>query len=150
MWQHLAEGLLRPAYDQPQPGEAAVDQTAETPANTLARAGVRALAEYEADTDADDAVICPPGRTLLALLEVREVWKARRSADSHEEFADTLRLAAALASPIAPLMRAVRLRTIVIYLTESDFDPSELLVHPFSQTAREAGELGGNTGHNQL
>eukprot|EP00873_Tetraselmis_striata_P019560 jgi/Tetstr1/439824/TSEL_028235.t1 len=78
MWQHLAEGLLLPAYDQPQPGEAAVDQSAETPAG----AGVRAWAEYQADTDADDAVICPPTRTLLALLEVRELWKARRSADS--------------------------------------------------------------------
>eukprot|EP00873_Tetraselmis_striata_P013699 jgi/Tetstr1/433963/TSEL_023140.t1 len=81
MWQHLAEGLL-PACDQPQPGEAAVDQTAETPADTLACAVVRAWAEYEADTDADDAVICPPTRTLLALPEVREVRKARRSADS--------------------------------------------------------------------
>eukprot|EP00873_Tetraselmis_striata_P015666 jgi/Tetstr1/435930/TSEL_024812.t1 len=40
--------------------------------------------------------------------------------------------------------------TIVIYLTESEFDPSELLVHPFSQTVRQAGELGGNTGHNLL
>eukprot|EP00873_Tetraselmis_striata_P024071 jgi/Tetstr1/444335/TSEL_032226.t1 len=48
------------------------------------------------------------------------------------------------------LLRAVRLRTIVIYLTESEFDPSELLIHPFSQTVREAGELGGSTGHNQL
>eukprot|EP00873_Tetraselmis_striata_P029060 jgi/Tetstr1/449324/TSEL_003839.t1 len=66
-----------------------------------------------------------------------------------EEFADTLRMAVALTSHVA-LMRAVRLRTIVIYFTESEFDPSELLVHPFSQTAREAGELGGNTGHNQL
>eukprot|EP00873_Tetraselmis_striata_P000497 jgi/Tetstr1/420761/TSEL_011838.t1 len=81
MWQHLAEGLL-PAYDQSQSGAAAVDQSPETPANTLARAGVRAWAEYEADTDADDAVICPPTRTLLALMEVREVWKARRSTDS--------------------------------------------------------------------
>eukprot|EP00873_Tetraselmis_striata_P037423 jgi/Tetstr1/457687/TSEL_044234.t1 len=81
MWQHLAEGLL-PAYDQPQHGEAAVDQSAETRANTLARAGVRAWAEYEADTDAYDAIICPLTRTLLALLEVREVWKAHRSADS--------------------------------------------------------------------
>eukprot|EP00873_Tetraselmis_striata_P043582 jgi/Tetstr1/463846/TSEL_008660.t1 len=77
MWQHLAEGLLLPAYDQPQPGEAAVDQSAETPAGAGA-----AWAEYQADTDADDAVICPPTRTLLALLEVRELWKARRSADS--------------------------------------------------------------------
>eukprot|EP00873_Tetraselmis_striata_P007896 jgi/Tetstr1/428160/TSEL_018211.t1 len=50
--------------------------------DVLALAGVRAWAEYEANTDADDAVICPPTRTLLALLEVREVWKARRSADS--------------------------------------------------------------------
>eukprot|EP00873_Tetraselmis_striata_P046494 jgi/Tetstr1/466758/TSEL_011228.t1 len=302
MWQHREEGLL-PAYDQPQSGEAAGDQSAETPADTLARAGVRAWAEYEADTDADDAVICPPTRSLMALLEVREVWKARRSADSvrlelldpdaarllhdvcrdavlalpfgdqtqgravvlvtverseeredpptiphqgvmppalskqffrcaltakaictgplanlelptveqlaeaieatisqrintppelqhaqwltdtmmaagverqqhhteptllrvgddnlcaislgkeDEEFADTLRLAVALTSPIA-LLRAVRPRIIVMYLRESEFDPSELLVHPFSQTVRdEAGELGGNTGHNQL
>eukprot|EP00873_Tetraselmis_striata_P034609 jgi/Tetstr1/454873/TSEL_041737.t1 len=66
-----------------------------------------------------------------------------------EEFADTPRVAVALTSPIA-LLRAVRLRTIVIYLTEPEFDPSELLIHPFSQTVREAGELGGNTGHNQL
>eukprot|EP00873_Tetraselmis_striata_P043202 jgi/Tetstr1/463466/TSEL_008358.t1 len=40
--------------------------------------------------------------------------------------------------------------TIVIYLTDSEFDPSELLIHPFSQTIREAGELGGNDGHNQI
>eukprot|EP00873_Tetraselmis_striata_P017414 jgi/Tetstr1/437678/TSEL_000236.t1 len=65
-----------------------------------------------------------------------------------EEFADTLRLAVALAAPVA-LLRAIRLRTVVINLTESEFDPSELLIHPFSQTIREAGELGGNTGHNQ-
>eukprot|EP00873_Tetraselmis_striata_P040144 jgi/Tetstr1/460408/TSEL_000085.t1 len=43
-----------------------------------------------------------------------------------EEFADiTLRPAVALTSPIALLLRAVRLRTIVIYLTESEFDLSE-------------------------
>eukprot|EP00873_Tetraselmis_striata_P036970 jgi/Tetstr1/457234/TSEL_004164.t1 len=268
-----------------------------------ALAGVRAWAEYEADTDADDAVICPPTRTLLAFLEVREVWKARRSADSvrlelldpeaarllhdvcrdavmalpfgdqsqgraviqvkvdhsedcedhpttplpgvlppalskqffrcaltakaictgplanlelptveqlaeaiaatissqrtntppelhhaqwltdtmtatdvemhhhhteptllrvgddnlcaislgkeDEEFADTLCPAVALTSPVA-LLRAIRLRTIVIYLTESEFDPSELLIHPFRQMIREAGVLGGNTGHNQI
>eukprot|EP00873_Tetraselmis_striata_P038968 jgi/Tetstr1/459232/TSEL_000042.t1 len=66
-----------------------------------------------------------------------------------EEFADTLRLAVALTSPVA-LLWAIRLRTIVIYLTESEFDPSELLIHPFSQTIREAGEVGGNTGHNQI
>eukprot|EP00873_Tetraselmis_striata_P002518 jgi/Tetstr1/422782/TSEL_013579.t1 len=66
-----------------------------------------------------------------------------------EEFADTLRLAVALTSPVA-LLRAIRLRTIGIYLTESEFDPSELLIHPVSQTIREAGELGGNTGHNQI
>eukprot|EP00873_Tetraselmis_striata_P036660 jgi/Tetstr1/456924/TSEL_043594.t1 len=58
-----------------------------------------------------------------------------------EEFADTLRVAMALTSPVA-LLRAIRLRTIVTYLTESKFDPSELLIHPFSQTIREAGELG--------
>eukprot|EP00873_Tetraselmis_striata_P028761 jgi/Tetstr1/449025/TSEL_003793.t1 len=81
MWLRLAEGLL-PAYDQPQPSEAATNQPAATPADVLALAGVRAWAEYEADTDADDAIICPPTRTLLALLEFREVWKARRSADS--------------------------------------------------------------------
>eukprot|EP00873_Tetraselmis_striata_P040624 jgi/Tetstr1/460888/TSEL_006045.t1 len=138
MWLRLAEGLL-PAYDQPQPSEAATDQHAATPADVLALAGVRAWAEYEADTDADEAVICPPTRTLLTILEVRE----------NEEFADTMRLAVALTSPVAPL-RAIRLRTIVIYLTESEFDPSELLIHPLSQTIREAGELGGNTGHNQI
>eukprot|EP00873_Tetraselmis_striata_P026026 jgi/Tetstr1/446290/TSEL_033834.t1 len=44
----------------------------------------------------------------------------------------------------------LKLRWIVIYLTESEFDPSELLIHPFSQTIREAGELGGNTGHNLI
>eukprot|EP00873_Tetraselmis_striata_P010253 jgi/Tetstr1/430517/TSEL_020316.t1 len=77
MWPRLAEGLL-PAYDQPQPSEAATAQPAATPADALAFAGVRAWAEYEADTDADDAVICPPTRTLLALLEMRETWKARR------------------------------------------------------------------------
>eukprot|EP00873_Tetraselmis_striata_P004686 jgi/Tetstr1/424950/TSEL_015443.t1 len=66
-----------------------------------------------------------------------------------EEFADTLRLAVALTSPVE-LLWAVRLRTIVIYLTESEFDPSELLIHPFSQTIREAVELGGNTAHNQI
>eukprot|EP00873_Tetraselmis_striata_P045997 jgi/Tetstr1/466261/TSEL_010817.t1 len=66
-----------------------------------------------------------------------------------EEFADTLRPAVALTSHVA-LLRAVRLRTIVIYLTESEFDPLELLVHPFSQTVKEAGELGGNTSHNLL
>eukprot|EP00873_Tetraselmis_striata_P007355 jgi/Tetstr1/427619/TSEL_017744.t1 len=67
-----------------------------------------------------------------------------------EEFADTLRLAMTLTSPDVALLRAIRLRTIVIYLTESDFDPLELLIHPFSQTIREAGELGGNTSHNQI
>eukprot|EP00873_Tetraselmis_striata_P044134 jgi/Tetstr1/464398/TSEL_009191.t1 len=66
-----------------------------------------------------------------------------------EEFADTLRLAVALTSPVA-LLRAIRLHTIVIYLTESEFDPSELLIHPFSHTIWEAGELGSNTGHNQI
>eukprot|EP00873_Tetraselmis_striata_P043392 jgi/Tetstr1/463656/TSEL_008517.t1 len=260
MWLRLAEGLL-PAYDQPQPSEAATDQPAATPVDVLALDGVRAWAEYEADTNADDAVICPPTRTLLALPEVCEVWKARRSADSvrlelldpkaarllqdvcrdavlalpfgdqslgrffrcaltagaictgplanlklptveqlaeaiaatisqrtntprelqhaqwltdtvtaagvemhlhhtiptllrvgddnlcaislgkeDEEFADTLRLAVALTSHVA-LRRAIRLRTIVIYLTESEFDPSELLIHPFSKTIREAGKL---------
>eukprot|EP00873_Tetraselmis_striata_P035743 jgi/Tetstr1/456007/TSEL_042785.t1 len=165
----------------------------------MALAGVRAWAEYEADTDADDAVICPPTRTLVALLEVRELAEAiattisqrintppepqheqwltdtmtaagvemyhhhteptlLRMGDDNlcaislgqedEEFADTLRLAVALTSPVA-LLRAIRLRTIGTYLTESEFDPSELLIHPFSQTIREAGELGGNTGHNQ-
>eukprot|EP00873_Tetraselmis_striata_P029420 jgi/Tetstr1/449684/TSEL_036752.t1 len=67
-----------------------------------------------------------------------------------EEFADSLCMAVALTSHVA-LLRAVRLRTIVIYLTESEFvDPSELLIHPFSQTIREAGQLGGNTGHNRI
>eukprot|EP00873_Tetraselmis_striata_P037408 jgi/Tetstr1/457672/TSEL_044219.t1 len=77
MWQHLAESLLM-AYDQPQP----VDQSAATPADNMARADVRAWAEYKAEPDADDAVIYRPTRTLLALLKIREVWKARRSANS--------------------------------------------------------------------
>eukprot|EP00873_Tetraselmis_striata_P026064 jgi/Tetstr1/446328/TSEL_033871.t1 len=51
----------------------------------MARAGVRAWAEHEADPDADDAVIRPPTRTLLALMEVHEVWKARQSADWRQE-----------------------------------------------------------------
>eukprot|EP00873_Tetraselmis_striata_P025544 jgi/Tetstr1/445808/TSEL_033449.t1 len=38
MWLRLAEGLL-PAYDQPQPCEAAADQPAATPADVLALAG---------------------------------------------------------------------------------------------------------------
>eukprot|EP00873_Tetraselmis_striata_P005771 jgi/Tetstr1/426035/TSEL_016381.t1 len=59
-----------------------MNQPAATPTNNIARAGVRAWAEYEADPDADDAVICPSTRTMLVLLEVREVSKARRSADS--------------------------------------------------------------------
>eukprot|EP00873_Tetraselmis_striata_P029934 jgi/Tetstr1/450198/TSEL_037237.t1 len=54
-----------------------------------------------------------------------------------EEFTDTLRMAIALTSSVA-LLRTVRLRTIVVYLTESEFDPSELLIHPFSRTVREA------------
>eukprot|EP00873_Tetraselmis_striata_P029641 jgi/Tetstr1/449905/TSEL_036960.t1 len=205
MWLHLAEGLL-PAYDQSEPSEPAIYQPAATPADVLALAGVIAWAEYEADTDADDAVICPPTRTLLALLEVRKLptveqlaeaiaatisqrinippepqhaqWLTdtmraagvemrhhhteptlRRGGDDNlcaislgkedEEFADTLRLAVALTSPFT-LLRAIRLRTIVIYLTESEFDPSEMFIHPFSQTIREAGQLGGNTGHNQI
>eukprot|EP00873_Tetraselmis_striata_P003862 jgi/Tetstr1/424126/TSEL_014735.t1 len=44
LWQHLAEGLL-PVYDQPQPRKAAVDQSAETPADDLARAGGRAVVQ---------------------------------------------------------------------------------------------------------
>eukprot|EP00873_Tetraselmis_striata_P010675 jgi/Tetstr1/430939/TSEL_020695.t1 len=70
MWLRLAESLL-PAYDQPPPSEATIDQPAATPSDVMALVGVRAWAEYEANTDADDAVICPPTRTLLALLEVR-------------------------------------------------------------------------------
>eukprot|EP00873_Tetraselmis_striata_P022833 jgi/Tetstr1/443097/TSEL_031153.t1 len=42
-----------------------------------------------------------------------------------EKFADTMRLA-------------------------SEFDPPELLIQPFSQTIREAGELGDDDGHNQI
>eukprot|EP00873_Tetraselmis_striata_P007260 jgi/Tetstr1/427524/TSEL_017650.t1 len=64
-----------------------------------------------------------------------------------EEFADTLRLAAALTSPVA-LLRAVRFIAIVIYLTESEFDSSELLVHPFSQTAEDKDELELNNEEN--
>eukprot|EP00873_Tetraselmis_striata_P009681 jgi/Tetstr1/429945/TSEL_019808.t1 len=62
-----------------------------------------------------------------------------------EKFADTLRMAVALTSFVA-LLRAIRLRTIAICRTESEFVPSELLLHPFSQ----ARELGGNTGHKKI
>eukprot|EP00873_Tetraselmis_striata_P036631 jgi/Tetstr1/456895/TSEL_043565.t1 len=61
-----------------------------------------------------------------------------------EEFAATLRLAVALTSPLA-LLRAVRVRTIIINLTDSEFAPSELHAHPVSQTGdlpmREATEV---------
>eukprot|EP00873_Tetraselmis_striata_P021365 jgi/Tetstr1/441629/TSEL_029855.t1 len=66
-----------------------------------------------------------------------------------EEFAAALRPAVALTSPIA-LLAAVRLRGIVIFLTESEFDRSELHLHPFGQMVCETGELGGHAGHNQL
>jgi len=56
----------------------------------------------------------------------------------------------AFTSPVA-LLRAIRRRTsIVIYLTEAGLDPSELHVYSVSQSAREAGEVGGNAGMNQL
>eukprot|EP00873_Tetraselmis_striata_P005326 jgi/Tetstr1/425590/TSEL_016011.t1 len=201
MWLRPAEGLF-PASDQPQPNEAATDKPAATPADVLALARVRAWAEYEANTDADDAVICPSTRILLALLEFREdVCRdavlalpfgdqsqgravihvtVEHSEDREDqpttpllgwltdtitaagvemylhhteptllrvgddnlcaislgkedgEVADTsMRMAVALTSHVA-LLRAMRLRTIVIYLTESEFDPSELIIHPFS------------------
>eukprot|EP00873_Tetraselmis_striata_P038582 jgi/Tetstr1/458846/TSEL_004355.t1 len=79
MWRRLAEGLL-PAYDQPQLSEAATDQPVATPADVLALVGVRAWAEYEANTDADDAIICPPTRTLLALLEIRGFFRCALTA----------------------------------------------------------------------
>eukprot|EP00873_Tetraselmis_striata_P034610 jgi/Tetstr1/454874/TSEL_041738.t1 len=218
MWLRLAEGLL-PAYDQPKPSEATTDQPAATPAGVMALAGVRAWAEYEANTDADDAVICPQTQTLLALLEVREFFRCALTAiaictgplanqelltveqlaeaiaaiisqrintppelqhaqwltdtvtvagvemylhhndptllrvgddnlcaislsKEDEGFADTLRLAVAFTSHVA-LLRAIRLRTIVIYLTESEFDPSELLIHPYLQPDDPGG---GGTG----
>eukprot|EP00873_Tetraselmis_striata_P002184 jgi/Tetstr1/422448/TSEL_013286.t1 len=206
----------------------------------MARADVRAWAEYEADPDADDVALRPPTRILLALLDVREGWnKARRSADSvrlelldldaarllhddacrdvvpnlelptveqlakafaatisqrinippelqyaqwltgtmmaagvemqqyhtepkllrlgddnlcaislgkeAEEFADTLRLVVALSSLVALLRAVLPLRTIVIYLTESELNPSEQLIHPFSQTRREEQALHEDT-----
>eukprot|EP00873_Tetraselmis_striata_P011078 jgi/Tetstr1/431342/TSEL_021033.t1 len=203
-----AEGLL-PAYDQTQPSEATTDQPAAAPpADVQALAGVRAWAEYEANIDADNAVICPPTRTLLALLEVRELPTVEQLAEAvaatisqrintapelqHAQWLTDTMTAASVEMHVPPphradtvahgrrqtyapspsakktrnsrtpcawqwpspslvaLLRAIRLRTIVIYLTESEFDPSELLIHPFSQTIREAGELGGNTGHNQI
>lgn len=56
----MAEGLL-PAYNQPHSvGEAAADQSAGTPADSMAQAGVRAWAENTADPEADDVVIGPP------------------------------------------------------------------------------------------
>eukprot|EP00873_Tetraselmis_striata_P041795 jgi/Tetstr1/462059/TSEL_007129.t1 len=41
----------------------------------MALAEVRAWAEYDANTDADDAVRCPPTRTLLTLMELREFFR---------------------------------------------------------------------------
>eukprot|EP00873_Tetraselmis_striata_P041548 jgi/Tetstr1/461812/TSEL_006894.t1 len=202
MWQHLAEGLL-PAYDQPQPGEAAVDQSA--PADDMARAGgvlpsalskqfsqcaltakatgtgplanlelptVEQLAEAIAAT-ISRYINTPPElqhamwltETMMAVGVAMQQYltepKLLRVGDDNnicanslgkedEEFADTLRRAVALTSRPVALLRAVRLRTIVIYLTESELGPSELIMHPFSKTVREAGELGGNTCHNQL
>jgi len=52
---------LLPAYDQPHPvGEAAEDQPTATPADSLAKAGLRAQAEYTADPEADDVVNLSP------------------------------------------------------------------------------------------
>eukprot|EP00873_Tetraselmis_striata_P012797 jgi/Tetstr1/433061/TSEL_022396.t1 len=63
-----------------------------------------------------------------------------------EELADTMRLlGVALTSPAA-VLRAARLRTVVIYLTESEFDPSELLIHPSSHTVAPAPPATAMTG----
>eukprot|EP00873_Tetraselmis_striata_P038580 jgi/Tetstr1/458844/TSEL_004353.t1 len=262
MWLRLAEGLL-PAYDQPQPCEAAADQPAATPADVLALAGserygkpaaqqirfasnssipkrpvyyrtcaatrywrcrlIRVTVEHSEDREDQPTTplpevlppalskqffrcaltakaICTGPLANLELPTVEQLAEAITTTISHrtntppelhhaqwltatmtaagvethhyhteptllrvgdnnlcaislgkedEKFADTLRLAVALTSPVA-LLRAIRLHRIVIYLTDSEFDPSELLIHPFSQTIREAGELGGNTGHNQI
>eukprot|EP00873_Tetraselmis_striata_P040445 jgi/Tetstr1/460709/TSEL_005896.t1 len=115
MWQHLAEGRLS-AYDQPQTVEAAVDQPAATPADSLARADKYHTEPKLLRVGDDNLCAISPGK------------------EDEAEFADTLRLAVALTSPIA-LLRAARPRTIVIYLsTECDFDHSELLIHPYRPT----------------
>eukprot|EP00873_Tetraselmis_striata_P026744 jgi/Tetstr1/447008/TSEL_034466.t1 len=132
MWLHLTEGLL-PEYNRPHPNEAATDQPAATPTNALA------LLECMHHHHTEPTLLRVGDDNLCAISLGKE----------GEEFADTLRLAVVLTSHVA-LLRAIRLRTIIIFLTESEFDPpSELFIHPFSQTIREAGELGSNTGHNQ-
>eukprot|EP00873_Tetraselmis_striata_P019788 jgi/Tetstr1/440052/TSEL_028411.t1 len=178
MWLRLAEGLL-PTYDQPQPNEAATDQPAATPADVMALAGVGAWAEYEANADADDAIICPPTRILLALLEVREFFRCALTA------------IAICTGPLADLeLPTVELRAEAIAATISQrtITPSglqhaqwltdtmtaagvEMYLHHTEPTVLrvggdnlcaislgkedeeqmigEAGELGSNTGHNR-
>eukprot|EP00873_Tetraselmis_striata_P037422 jgi/Tetstr1/457686/TSEL_044233.t1 len=92
-------------------------------------------AQWLTDTMMAAGVEMPQHHTEPTLLRVGDdnLYCAISLGKEDEEFADTLRMAVSLTSHVA-LLRAIRLRTIVIYLTESEFDPSELLVHPFSHT----------------
>eukprot|EP00873_Tetraselmis_striata_P039121 jgi/Tetstr1/459385/TSEL_004764.t1 len=130
MWLRLAEGLL-PAYDQPQQAK---------------RRQTNRRRHQQTSWHSLECTTTTPSRQTLLRVGDGSLC-AISLGQEDEEIADTLRLAVALTSPIA-LLRAIRLR--IIYLTESEFDPSELPIHPFSQTIREAGELGGNTSHNQI
>eukprot|EP00873_Tetraselmis_striata_P012002 jgi/Tetstr1/432266/TSEL_002300.t1 len=136
-----------------QPG--AVEQLAEAIAATISQGAYQHTpglqhAQWLTDTMMAIGVEMQQHHTEPTLLRVGDDnLRAISPGKEDEEFADTLRMAVALTSDVA-LLRAVRLITIVIYLTESKFDPTELFVHPFSRTVREAGELGGNTGHNEL
>eukprot|EP00873_Tetraselmis_striata_P014546 jgi/Tetstr1/434810/TSEL_023860.t1 len=236
---HL-DDIERPVH---QPSEAATDQPAATLADVLALAGKRAWVEYEANTDADNAIICPPTRTLLALMEdvCRDAVLALPFGDQSQgrvviqvtvehnedredqptaplpgvlppalskqffrcaltaiaicitgplanlELPTVEQLAEAIATTISqrtstpPELQHAQWLTdtmtaagVEMYLhhteptllrvgddnlcaislgkedEKSEFDPSELLIHPFSQMIREAGELGSNTGHNHI
>eukprot|EP00873_Tetraselmis_striata_P019936 jgi/Tetstr1/440200/TSEL_028552.t1 len=155
----------------------------------MALAGVRAWAEYEADTCAYDAVICPPDPHTtdppgaistgpLASLELPTVEQLAEAIAAtisqrintppelqHAQWlADTM--TAAGVEMYHHHSEPTRLRVgddnlcaislgqedkeFADTLRLSEFDPSELLVHPCSQTIGEAGELGGDTGHNQI
>eukprot|EP00873_Tetraselmis_striata_P017616 jgi/Tetstr1/437880/TSEL_026519.t1 len=161
MWLRLAEGLL-PAYDQPQLCEAAADQPAATSADVLALAGTRFASNSSIPKRrvyyrmcARDVVLALPfgdqsqGRAVIQVtvehIEDREdqpttpLLGVLPPALSKQFF----RCALTAKAICTGLMANLELPT-------SEFDPWELLIHPFSQTIREAGKLGGNTGHNHI
>eukprot|EP00873_Tetraselmis_striata_P010730 jgi/Tetstr1/430994/TSEL_020748.t1 len=74
MWLRLAKALL-PAYDQPQPCEAAADQPAATPADVLALAGSQGRAviqvTVEHNEDREDLPTAPLPRVLPSALSTQ-------------------------------------------------------------------------------